>query len=276
MDFQGKNAIVTGGSSGIGKATARLLAQRGANVAIIARRQALLDTALAEIEGERVHRAQVFETYSADLSIWEEAQAAIAALTTGERIPDILINSAGIPGVGYFEKLAIEVFRETMEIDVLGTVYPCKLVAPMMMAQGSGHIVNISSVAGFLGVFGYTAYGSTKFAIRGFSDALRSELKPHGVCVSIVFPPDTDTPLLHEENNNKPWETARIAGTIKPLQPDQVARSIVWAIERNRYIVTPGFETSFYYAITNGIQSFARWYFDRVIARTRKELEQAP
>jgi 3-dehydrosphinganine reductase len=271
MDFQGKSAVVTGGSSGIGKATARLLVRRGADVAIIARRQALLDAALSEFEAERAHQAQEFQAYSADLSDWKQAQAAIAALTAGGRTPDILVNSAGTIRVGYFEELPVEAFREMMDIDVLGTVYPCRLVAPLMMARGTGHIVNLSSVAGFLGVFGYAAYGAAKFAIRGFSDILRSELKPHGVRVSVVFPPDTDTPLLHNERKQRPWETDRIAGTIKPLQPEQVAQAIVQAIESNRYIVTPGIETSLSYALTNGIQRFVRWYFDRVVARARRE-----
>lgn len=272
MDFHDKNVIVTGGSSGIGKATARLLVRRRANVAIIARRQALLDAALAEFESERVDKAQVFQACSADLSDWEQAQASVSAVTAGGRVPDVLINCAAMARPGYFEELSIEIFRETMDVDFFGTLYLCKLVAPMMMERGSGHIVNFSSGAGFLGIFGYTAYSAAKFAIRGFSDVLRSELKPYGVRVSIVFPPDTDTPQLLEENKYKPSETQRISGTIKPLQPEQVAQAVVRAIERNRYIVIPNFELSLYYVLTNGIQCFARWYFDRLIASARKEV----
>ena len=271
MDFHDKSVIVTGGSSGIGKATAKLLVRRGANVVIIARRQDLLDAALAEFEPERVDKEQVFQAWSADLSDWEQAQATISAVTAGGCVPDVLINCAGVVRPGYFEELSIDIFRETMDVDFFGTLYPCKLVAPMMMERGSGHIVNFSSGAGFLGVFGYTAYSAAKFAIRGFSDVLRSELKPHGVRVSIVFPPDTDTPQLLDENKYKPLETRRISGTIKPLQPEQVAQAVVQAIERNKYIVIPNFELGLYYVLTNGIQCFARWYFDRVIASARKE-----
>lgn len=121
MDFHSSNAIVTGGSSGIGKATARMLVQRGANVAIIARRQVLLDAALAEFEAERVAPAQVFQAYSADLSDWEQVQAAIAAVISEGHTPDILINAAGIAHPGYFEELPIEVFRRTMDVDFFGT-----------------------------------------------------------------------------------------------------------------------------------------------------------
>ncbi len=271
MDFQGKNVIVTGGSSGIGRATARMLVQRGANVAIIARRQALLEAALAEFEAERVTSAQVFQAYSADLSDWEQAQAAIAALTVEGRTPDILINAAGIAHPGYFEELPIEVFRRTMDVDFFGTLYPTKLVVPMMMARRSGHIVNFSSVAGFLGVFGYTAYGAAKFAVRGFSDVLRSELKPYGVQVHIVFPPDTDTPQLHEENKVKPLETRELAGNVKVLQPEDVAREVIRGLERNRYVIVPGFESKLYFLLANGISGVFRWYCDRAIAKARKK-----
>jgi len=271
MNFRGKHAIITGGSSGIGKATARLLVQRGANVAIIARRQLLLDAALQEFEAVRVDQTQVFQAFSADLSDWEQAQAAVSAVTADERTPDVLINAAGLAHPGYFEELPIEIFRQMMEIDFFGTLYPCKLVAPLMIKRHSGHIVNFSSVAGFLGVFGYTAYGAAKFAIRGFSDALRAELKPHGVHVSIVFPPDTDTPQLHYEEPLKPLETRRIAGSAGLMKPEQVAQAVVKGIEKNRYVITPGFESTFYFWLTNPAFGFVRWYMDRVIAGARKE-----
>jgi 3-dehydrosphinganine reductase len=276
MDFHGKNVIVTGGSSGIGKATARMLVQRGANVAIIARRQALLEAALAEFEAERVAQAQVLQAHSADLSDWEQAQAAIAAVTAEGRTPDILINAAGITHPGYFEELPIEVFRRIMDVDFFGTLYPTKLVAPMMMARHSGHIVNFSSGAGFLGIFGYSAYSAAKFAVRGFSDVLRSELKPYGVHVHVVFPPDTDTPQLHEENKIKPPEIKEILGSIlgkqvKLLQPEDVAREVIRGIERHKYIIIPGFELKLYFLLLNGIIAFVPWYLDRAIASSRKK-----
>jgi 3-dehydrosphinganine reductase len=263
--------IVTGGSSGIGEAVAKMLVRRGANVAIIARRQALLDAALAEFEAERVAPAQVFQAYSADLSDWEQTQAAIAAVTAGDRTPDILINAAGITHPGYFEELPIEVFRRIIDVDFFGTLYPIKLVTPMMMARHSGHIVNFSSVAGFLGAFGYSAYGAAKFAVRGFSDVLRSELKPYGVHVHVVFPPDTDTPQLHEENKIKPLETSELAGKVNLLQPEDVAREVIRGIEHNKYNIIPGLESKLAFLLSNGVSGLFRWYFDRVIASARKK-----
>ena len=271
MDLHSKNAIVTGGSSGIGKAIARLLVRRGANVAIIARRQPLLDAALQEFEAMRVKQTQVFQAFSADISDWGQAQTAISAVTADGRTPDVLVNTACLAHPGYFEALPVDIFRRTMEVDFFGTLHPCKLVAPLMIERHSGHIVNFSSVAGFIGVFGYTAYGAAKFAIRGFSDALRAELKPHGVHVSVVFPPDTDTPQLHYEDQFKPLETRRLASSAGLMKPDQVAQAVIRGIEKNRYVITPGFESTFYFWLTNGLFGLIRWYTDRIVAKARKE-----
>ena len=271
MAFDNKHAIITGGSSGIGRATARLLAQRGAHVSIVARRQELLDETVDELEGLRAHPAQRFRACSADVADWEQAQEAIAALTGDGYPPDILVNAAGFAHPGYCEELPLEIFRTTMNVDFFGTLHPIKAVLPTMMARRSGHIVNFSSVAGFLGVFGYTAYGAAKFAVRGFSDVLRAEMKPHGIHVSVIFPPDTDTPQLHYENQFKPLETRRIAGAAKALTADQVARALVRGIERRKVYILPSFDTWLYFVLSNGIPGLFHWYFDRVIAKACRE-----
>ncbi|MBL7183367.1 MAG: SDR family oxidoreductase [Anaerolineae bacterium] len=273
MDFHNRHAIITGGSSGIGRATARLLTQRGAHVSIIARRQGLLDETLAELEALRDNPAQRLRAYSADVTDWEQMQQAIASLTADGYLPDILINAAGFAHPGYFEELPLQVFRETMDTDFFGTLHPIKAVVPAMMERRSGHIVNFSSGAGFLGAFGYTAYGAAKFAVRGFSDALRQEMKPHGIHVSVIFPPNTDTPGLHHENQYKPLETHRIEGAAKALTADQVAQALVRGIERRQVYILPSFDTRLYFLLSNGFTGLFRWYFDRVIAKARRERE---
>ncbi len=274
MDFfDRKHIIITGGTSGIGKAIALRLVRRGADVSIIARRQSLLEQTIAEFEEHKARPDQTFRQFSADLSNWEEAQSAIETLTA-DAPPDVLINSAGYSHPGYFEELPVEVFQRIMAVDFFGTLYPCKLVVPLMIERGSGHIVNVSSVAGFLGVFGFTAYSAAKFAIRGFSDTLRQELKPYGVHVSIVYPPDTDTPLLHYEDGFKPLETKRLSGNAGLLTADEVARAVVKGIEKKRYVITPGFESTLFFWLTNPIFTFVNWYMDWVIAKARREKAQ--
>ncbi len=273
MDFHNQHTIITGGSSGIGRATARLLTQRGAHVSIIARHQELLDETLAELETLRENSAQRLQAYSADVADWEQTQNATATLTTDGFAPDILINSAGIVHPDYFEKLSLEVFRQTMDVDFYGTLHPIKAALPTMMERRSGHIVNVSSVAGFLGIFGYTAYSAAKFAVRGFSDALRQEMKPHGIYVSTVFPPDVNTPMLQYEIPMRPLEAKRIAGTAKPIAADRVAQAIVRGIERRQAYILPGFDAKLYSLLLNGAVGFIRWYLDSVVAKARRERE---
>jgi 3-dehydrosphinganine reductase len=271
MDFANQHVIITGGSSGIGRATAQLLTRRGAHVSIIARRQPLLDETLAELESLRESPAQRLRAYSADLAEWEQAQEAISVLTADGHSPNLLINTAGFAHPGYFEELPLELFRNTMDTDFFGTLHPIKAVIPAMMERRSGHIVNFSSVAGFLGVFGYTAYGAAKFAVRGFSDALRQEMKPYGIHVAVVFPPNPDTPGFHVENQYKPLETHRIEGTAKALKADKVAQAVVRGIERRQAYILPSFDTWLAFLVSDGLTRILYRYFDSVVAKSRRE-----
>ena len=189
--------------------------------------------ALEEIRAAAAKPAdQMISGSSVDVSQYDQVTRAVKELNEAGRTPDYLFNFAGVARPGYFHELPLQVFRDTMEINFFGTLHTCKAVAPLMMARGNGHIINTSSVAGLLGVFGYTAYGASKWAIRGFTDVLRSELKPHGVKVSILFPPDTDTPQLWEENKTKPPETKALSGNVKVVSPDDVAGVLLRNVER--------------------------------------------
>ena len=265
--FQGKIALVTGGSTGIGLATAQALAKSGAHVWIVARRKEFLETALNSIQATRKNTDQRFGYTSADVSIAEQASIAVAQVCETLGIPDLVINSAGITHPGYVEKLDLEIFRQMIEVNYLGTVYVTKTILPGMMERHSGHIVNISSVAGFLGVFGYSAYCGSKYAVRGFSDVLRAEMKPHGVRVSIVFPPDTDTPQLAYENPIKPLETKVISGKGKILSPEAVAKDIIKGILHKQYLILPGLESKLSYYLSCIVYP----YMDILIANTRKK-----
>jgi 3-dehydrosphinganine reductase len=233
--FEGHHAIVTGGSSGIGRATALALAGRGATVSLIARgEERLADTAAAI-------RSAGGEGSVAAVDVRDTAAVAAAIeRLTGERGPcAILVTSAGIARPGYFQELDLDVFRDQMEVNYFGTVHAVRAVVPSMIERGTGSIVTVSSAAGLVGIFGYTAYTPTKYAVRGFSESLRAELKPHGIHVGCVFPPDVDTPQLEEENRYKPAETKAISGTVKPLSPEKVADVIVAGIERRAFWIIP-------------------------------------
>jgi 3-dehydrosphinganine reductase len=271
MDFAGQHAIITGGSSGIGRALARLLSERGAHISLIARRQSLLDETLGELASLRVDAAQVLRARSADIASWEETESAIRGLAADGLAPDLLLNVAGFSHPGYVQDLSIEVFRETMDVDYFGTVHTTKAVIPMMMERRRGHIVNFSSVAGFYAIFGFSPYCAAKFAVCGFSEALRQEMRPHGVHVSVVFPPTTKTPGLEWENQYKPLETQRIEGQITPQSADQVARTVLRGVERRKRYILPGFDTKVYFLLAHlppALTGVFHWFFiDRIIAR---------
>lgn len=242
-------AIVTGGSSGIGLACAEHLARAGYDVALIARHAGRLEAAAEAVRAVAATAAQRVTWKSADLSDWDATRTAFDALAADGFAPDVLVNSAGVIIPGEFLKLTTEDFHANVDYGFWSVVNPCRAAAPAMVARGSGHIVNVSSVAGYLAIYGYTGYSAAKYAVMGFTEALRFEMKPAGVRVSVVCPPDTDTPALAHEKTLRPPETDVVAGNIKPIPAEQVARAVMKAIERNRYLVIPDALSAFYFRL---------------------------
>ncbi len=248
--FENKLVLITGGSSGIGLALAKKLVEKGSNVAILARRPEVLEQARGEILAGTKNGSKIY-TLQADVADETSIKSTLNDFIAQVGVPDLIINSAGVARPGKFEEIPTDIFRWTMDINYFGTVYVCQAIVPHLLKRGYGNIVNISSVAGFLNIYGYTAYGASKFAVRGFSDALRAELKPYGVNVSIVFPPDTDTPQLVFESQFKPDVTRILGSTAGALTADTVADVIIKGIERDRYLILPGLETKILFRLSN-------------------------
>lgn len=266
QQFYGQTVLITGGSSGIGFALARLLAHAGANVWLLARRKDNLERALAELPGSA---GQSHGILVGDVSDWQQVNQLMQQMKQKVGLSDLIINSAGITHPGYIQDLSIDIFQKMISVNYLGTVNVIKAALPDLIARGSGTIVNISSVAGFIGVFGYSAYGASKYAVRGFSDVLRAELKPKGIHVSVVFPPDTDTPQLAYETPFKPPETRALSSTGGVLTADQVARSILKGIIRRQYIILPGPETKLLYYANNLLGNVIYPLMDWMIHKAR-------
>jgi 3-dehydrosphinganine reductase len=269
-DFTGKSVIVTGGSSGIGLATAKAFAARGANVAIIARDEARLATAKDAIEKARSGGTQRIVALSADVADTTAIASAIQSIMAQFGTPDVLVNSAGIFIPGYFEDMPEDLFKQHMDIDVLGLIAATRAVVPAMKERGSGHIINVASVAGFIGVFGYTAYSTAKYAVMGFSEALRSEMKPLGIKVSVVCPPDVDTPGLANEKLHRPAECDKVCGNIRAIQPDEVATDIVRAVEKGTYYVVIGGISKLYFRLKGLLPELFFAITDGDVASARK------
>lgn len=254
--------FITGGSSGIGLATALLYYQRGHEVAIAGRSLEKLKTA----------SAGRFATYQLDVA----DEASVKTVTEqykadnqGEA-PDMLINCAGVMIPGEFVSMPESDYWSNIDVDFKGTVLMCKAFAPAMVRRGSGRIVNVASVAGFLGIYGYTGYSAAKFAVMGFSEALRFELEPKGVFVSVVCPPDTKTPGLDLEISMRPPETDAVAGSIKPVSADIVAHAVVHGIDKKKNTIVIGALSKLYYRLKGIWPELFYWIVSSDVAKVQK------
>lgn len=271
MRFDGQTVLITGGSSGIGLALARLLICQGAHLWLAARREMLLIEAAEELKGMRLSSKQVVGWTAADVSDPDQAARVVGEMRSQAGVPDVIIACAGAARPGYVEELSIEVFQGMMAANYFGTVYTIKAALPEMLARGSGHIVLISSLAGLIGVCGYSAYGASKFAVRGFADVLRQELRPKGIGVSIVFPPDTDTPQLAYETQYKPPETKVLTNTAGTLSAETVAEAILRGVAARRYLILPGLEAKLIYYLSHAAGPLVYPIMDWLVHRAQNK-----
>lgn len=268
-ELGGAHVFVTGGSSGIGLAVGRRVLERGARLSIVARDQGKLDDAARELAGRSSPSRVV--TASADVADPVALGGALDEVTARHGPVDVLVTCAGFAHPGHFEALEESVFRKQMAVDYFGTLHAVRAVVPTMIERRRGHLVLVSSVAGLLGVYGYSAYAPAKFAVRGLAETLRAELMPYGIVVSCAFPPDTLTPGFDAENELKPEATARISATIKPRAADHVARRIVHGLERGRHVITADFRTALLVRFGGLVAPLLRRSMDRHVRKATNE-----
>jgi 3-dehydrosphinganine reductase len=266
------HALITGGSSGIGKALAGKLAAGGYDVSLIARREDVLAEAAAEIG----RHGQNVGCYAADVTNRIEIEGAVKAAIADRGAPDIVITSAGISEPGYFAELPADNFERAMAVNYLGTLYAVRAALPSMRARKQGKIVLISSGAALMGIFGYSSYGPSKFAVRGLAETLRAELKADHIGVSIAYPPDTETPMLEEEMKTAPAETRAICSLAKTWTADAVADAVLEGVRRGAFAITPGATLTLMHRMPGTIIPLLRWYSDRLVKSVRKKSHQAP
>lgn len=269
------HALITGGSSGIGLALARKLAAAGYSISLIARRHDLLQTAAAEIRPSFTSPRQQVVLCPADVADAAQAAAAVGSAIDALGAPDLVVTSAGIAIPGLFEDVAPEIFERTMAVNYFGSLHVVRAALPSMRARRRGRIVFISSGAGLIGLFGYTPYSPTKFALRGLAEGLRAELRADNVSVSIVYPPDTDTPQLEEEDKTKPEETKLMTSIAKTWSADDVAACIIRGIARGSFAITPGMTITLMNRAPGALIPLLHWYCDRLAAGVRRKRVRA-
>jgi len=217
MELKNKNAIVTGASSGIGKAFSEALIKKGVMVFGIARSSGKLHS-IAEESGENFIPVKLDVTDHSSIEAW------VKKTFHDEFLPDILINNAGLATFGDIDQLSLAEWRTMMDTNVNGIFYFTRQIVPLMKQNPQTcHIVNISSIAGLLGNPQISGYNASKFAVRGFSEALFKELRYDGIKVSCMFPGSIATDF---------FEKSRAGGTHpNMMMPEDVASTLVHLLE---------------------------------------------
>jgi NADP-dependent 3-hydroxy acid dehydrogenase YdfG len=234
--LEGTVALVTGASSGIGEATARVLSELGAKVAIVARRKERLEQIALEIEGGG-DRALVIE---ADVSEREQAKAAVERTVAELGRLDILVNNAGVMLLGPTAEAPAEEWERMVAVNVMGVLYCSQAALPHLLAAAESEprrvadLVNISSVAGRKANVSFGVYNLTKFGVNAFSESLRMELAKRHVRVSLVEPGFVKTELAgHIRAELREWSEQRFAG-VERLESEDIADAIAYVVTRPR------------------------------------------
>jgi len=231
-----RRIVITGGSSGLGLALAEALSARGARLALVARDEARLRSARDRLLASRpdaIVHVYSFDVGSAALEPFFER---IAADLGGI---DVLVNSAGILREGYFDDLSDQDFRALMDVNCFGALRAIRAALPHL-AQTRGRILNIASVASLTGVFGYTAYCASKYALLGVSEALRLELVPRGIRVQVACPGEFESPMVEALDRSRSPENRAHARTLPRTPVDEIVRDLLRGLESDAFMIVPG------------------------------------
>lgn len=265
IPIKNRHVFITGGSSGIGLALAHQAASEGARVSLLARSVDKLEEAKEAIRLSSGVDASIF---AADVRDFEAVQRAV-----NDAGPiDILVVNQGIFVPQELEKQSLEEIRFMIDVNLMGSFNVIKAALPLMKNrkdQGPASIALMSSQAGQVGIYGYTAYSASKFGLRGIAEALQQEVIGDNIHISLIFPPDTDTPGLEQENKVKPEVTRIIAGSSGSMKADQVAKKAMDGIKSGSFIVPCNFEGQLLSIATAGLspqRSFLMAFIEVVFA----------
>ncbi len=267
---------ITGGSSGIGFAIAQLCIEAGARVYLFARNRNKLETAREKLIKstnaiKKEDLANKVTTYPLDITNHLQVEKTFTELIQQHGVPHMLIHCAGSAKPNYFDKVSYQEFSENVALNLQGTWSVVSIVAKAMKdayTQGNSmdrSIVTCSSIAGFIGTFGYTAYSASKFGVIGLSETLRAELKPYNISVSVLCPPDTDTPGFEEESRTKPPETVAISGKVRLVSPEYVANRCIRAVGKKKFMIIPGSMGKFSFFLKTRFPWLLYWIMDRSV-----------
>ena len=226
--FKGQVVLITGASSGIGRATALEFAKQGAKLALVSRSQEKLNAVADEIRSIN----QDVLVVPTDVSSTEQVAEMVQKVLEAYGRVDVLFNNAGSSYVARVEdENFLDDLKKMIDVDFYGTIYATKEVLPVMKKQGSGHIMNMSSVVGRKAFPHFGGYSSAMHAISAFTDSLRQELSGTGINISIIHPALTQTPLLDHVN---PEDMPPPFRAMTPITVESVAKAVVNGVQYNQ------------------------------------------
>jgi len=268
--FKGKFAIIPGGSKGMGKATAKLFIQLGGSICIIARGMDALNKTHEECYKLKLEESQFVEIISCDTTDMDKLKPLITDVINKHKVPDYLFNFVGYAYAQYLEQLTLEDFKRNMDINYYGQLVPTLVVLPYFLEGKQGYVTFTSSVMGFMAIMGFTTYCPSKYALFGLAEVLRHELLPYNIKVSILFPVDTDTPGLAEENKIKPQECKIISGSGTLMTTEEVANEFIQSILEGSFEILPG-EAAIQIKDMRANPDDMRGVLDRLYKRARRK-----
>lgn len=235
----GQQALITGGSRGLGLEVARQLARRGCDVVIVAKDLDRLKVAQEQLEAERVNATQRLSYVPTDMAALDgPARAAAEVLALLPQL-DLIIQCAGVSLPARAREESGADLAETLGVNLTGPIRLTRALLPHLHEQGRGHISFVSSILGTMGAYGYASYCATKFGILGYALALEQELRPLGISVSVFCPVKIETQLLYDGERRMPSETRRVVGGTKPISVRQAAQVYLEGIASGQLLIYP-------------------------------------
>ncbi len=269
--YSGKTLLVCGGSKGIGKETAKEIVRLGGSVGIVARDPDVLSQAAQEIEAARAYQSQFVETIACDATDMDALKPLLEAFIDRHGVPDVLINNVGYAYPEYVQNFTLDDFKNQMDVNYYGQLVPTLILLPHYMEAKQGHIAFVSSLGGVICIIGYAAYAPTKAALVGLAETLRHELKPYNIDISILYPPDTDTPGFEIENRSKPPETAILSKAANLYTAEKVAEIFVEGLVKRKLTIIAG-EASLFRWLYRHAPWLVHAVVDSDLGKARKEL----
>lgn len=264
--YKGKKVFIVGGSKGIGRRLAERLARHGASVWVAARGQGALDETVASLKSS--NPSGNHGSVSMDVTDYDAVKAGCDAVLAGLGGMDILVCNSGFALPALFEDCDVADFDRMMDVNFKGHVHVTHALKSHFIQQGSGDICLVSSMMGFLPLYGYAAYSASKFAIVGFGESIRQELKRYGVRVTLYYPPTTETPGLEKENETKPpavWALEADSAFSKVFPADEVAISISDSIAKGVVHGMVGWQSKLVYHLNRLMPGLTRTLTDQEV-----------